>query len=155
MFQNFNLKRKMSIFWENIFRNSRVNYLLHFNQSQWNQVSLYILKKICLSMQVFGHDQSVWKTCAELCLVSMVRTLCMTDRDICLRQWISNGLHLLIFNFLLIQFMQVNHCLIIAGGSLMGPFIQFVGLEKINAYCTMATRNSMRLSSSQSLLQMV
>ena len=39
--------------------------------------------------------------------------------------------------------------------SLMGPFVRFAGLEKINAYCTTAIKKSTRLSSSQSLLRMV
>ena len=46
-------------------RYSRVNYLLQWNQGWRNWVSLYILKKICLSMQVFRHDQSTRKTCAR------------------------------------------------------------------------------------------
>ena len=48
--------------------------------------------------------------------------------------------------------MQVDHRLIIVGGSLMELFARFVGLERINAYCTIATKKTTRLSSSQLLL---
>ena len=41
--------------------------------------------------------------------VIMSWTLCMTDGDICTRHWISSVLCMLIFNFSLIQFMQVYH----------------------------------------------
>ena len=47
-------------------------------------------------------------------------TLCVTYRDICSIQWTSSSLRLLIFNFLLIQFMQVDHRYTIVGGFING-----------------------------------
>ena len=52
VFWSFYSKIKRTLFWVKC----------QWNQSRWNQVSLYILKKICLSVQVFRHAQLIRKT---------------------------------------------------------------------------------------------
>ena len=122
------------------------------------------IESLCIFLKRFAYPcryldmiSRLGRPVPELCLLSnhVIVSLCMTDWNICSKQRISSGLRLLIFNFSRIQFMQVDHRLIIVGASLMEVFARFVGLERINAYCTIATKKTTHLSSSQLLLRMV